>query len=352
MKNNERHIERMERAIELTAPGTTLRAALDMMLAARLGTIVCIGDTDAVLATGDDGFPLNITFTSNRLFELAKMDGAIVIDEDLSTILRANFHLGPPTSCRTSETGMRHRTASRMSMVTDAIIIAVSERRAVIHLYVGGKTFEIRPNGVLMNEANQLLIALQSERAALSRALEQLTHYEFVDYVTLGDVARVLARFQVLHLAANQLQKIFMQLGEEGNVLRMQLEELTRGTSRDFTLTICDYAHNTSEDFAADVIKQLAELPPHELANPQRVGEILGLKTLDEDDTLTPLGLRILERTPAISTEAAQALVSEYGDLTTLISDLENQRSRLHELGVDNVSVLIDSLQRMSGRRL
>lgn len=343
---------RMKRAIELTAPGTALRAALDMILAAHLGTIVCIGDTEAVLATGDDGFPLNIAFSSNRLFELAKMDGAIVIDESLSTILRANFHLGPPTSYVTSETGMRHRTAARMSMVTDALIIAVSERRAVIHLYVGGQAFEIRPNGVLMNEANQLLIALQSERSALSRALEQLTHYEFVDYVTLGDVARVLARFQVLQMAANQLTSIFIQMGEEGNVLRMQLEELTRGTSRDFILTICDYAHNTSEEFAAQVIEQLGQLPAHELANPQRISEILGLDTQDEDDTLTPLGLRILERTPAISTEAAHALVSEYGDLTTLIGDLQNQRGRLRELGVDNVSVLIDSLQRMSGRRL
>ena len=150
--------ERMEEAIRRTAPGTALRNALDMILAGRLGALICIGDTEKVLASGNDGFPLNIAFTANRLFELSKMDGAIVIDEDLTTILRANFHLNPDPSMPTSETGMRHRTAARMSMVTDAMVVSVSERRSHVNIYVRGRSFQLRSAQELGNEVNQLVI--------------------------------------------------------------------------------------------------------------------------------------------------------------------------------------------------
>ena len=136
--------KRMEQAIRLTAPGQPIRTALDMIIAGHLGALICVGDTENVLAAGNDGFPLNISFTSNRLFELSKMDGAIVIDGDLTQILRANFHLNPDPSLATSETGMRHRTAARMSVLTDAIVISVSARRAVVNVYVHGKSYEIR----------------------------------------------------------------------------------------------------------------------------------------------------------------------------------------------------------------
>ena len=132
--------ERIEQAILTTAPGTAVRRALDMIIAGHLGALICVGDTDAVLAAGNDGFPLNISFTANRLFELSKMDGAIVVDRDLTQILRANFHLNPDPSLPTSETGMRHRTAARMSLLTNALVISVSERRQVVNLYINGKS--------------------------------------------------------------------------------------------------------------------------------------------------------------------------------------------------------------------
>lgn len=107
--------KRMEQAIRLTAPGQPIRTALDMIIAGHLGALICVGDTENVLAAGNDGFPLNISFTSNRLFELSKMDGAIVIDGDLTQILRANFHLNPDPSLATSETG--HASPHRRSHV-------------------------------------------------------------------------------------------------------------------------------------------------------------------------------------------------------------------------------------------
>lgn len=170
--------KRMEQAIRLTAPGQPIRTALDMIIAGHLGALICVGDTENVLAAGNDGFPLNISFTSNRLFELSKMDGAIVIDGDLTQILRANFHLNPDPSLATSETGMRHRTAARMSVLTDAIVISVSARRAVVNVYVHGKSYEIQPVTTIMSSVNQLVATLQTTRQSLDRSLLRLTALE------------------------------------------------------------------------------------------------------------------------------------------------------------------------------
>ena len=178
----------MQEAIRLTAPGQPIRTALDMIIAGHLGALICVGDVEHVLGAGNDGFPLNISFTANRLFELSKMDGAIVIDEDLTQILRANFHLNPDPSLVTSETGMRHRTAARMSVLTDAIVISVSSRRAVVNVYVRGKSYELQPVSALMGSVGQLMSTLQTTCTSLDRSLLRLTALELDDYVTLADI--------------------------------------------------------------------------------------------------------------------------------------------------------------------
>ena len=181
----------MDEAIRLTAPGQPIRAALDMIIAGHLGALICVGDVENVLAAGNDGFPLNISFTSNRLFELSKMDGAIVIDGDVTQILRANFHLNPDPSLATSETGMRHRTAARMSVLTDAIVISVSSRRAVVNVYVHGKSYQIQTVPEVMSSVNQLVSTLQTTRTQLDRKLLHLTGLELDDYVTLADITDI-----------------------------------------------------------------------------------------------------------------------------------------------------------------
>ena len=175
--------DRMKEAVRLTAPGQPLRTALDMIIAGHIGALICVGDTEAVLAAGNDGFPLNISFTSNRLFELSKMDGAIVIDGGLNKILRANFHLNPDPALATRETGMRHRTAARMSVLTNATVISVSERRGVVNVYVDGRSYQIQPVTEIMSSVNQLVSTLQTTRSSLDRALLRLTALELDDYV-------------------------------------------------------------------------------------------------------------------------------------------------------------------------
>ncbi|MDO5108242.1 MAG: DNA integrity scanning diadenylate cyclase DisA, partial [Coriobacteriaceae bacterium] len=228
--------ERLANAIRQTAPGTALRTALDMIIAGNLGALICIGDTENVLAAGNDGFKLDISFTANRLFELSKMDGAIVVDKDLTQILRANYHLNPDPTLPTSETGMRHRTAARMSLLTRAIVISVSERRQVITLYVDGRGHQIRPVPVLMSSVNQLLVSMQNTRQQLDRSLLRLTTLELDNYVTLEDVADTLYLFEVLMTEAEGLDRLILQLGVEGRTVRMQRDEFIGDMDDKYTL--------------------------------------------------------------------------------------------------------------------
>ena len=208
--------KRMQEAIRLTAPGQPIRTALDMIIAGHIGALICVGDTERVLASGNDGFPLSISFTSNRLFELCKMDGAIVIDEDLTQILRANFHLNPDPSLATSETGMRHRTAARMSVLTDAIVISVSERRGVVNVYVNGRSYQIKPVGEIMSSVNQLVATLQTTRTSLDRSLLRLTALELDDYVTLADITSIFSSFEIMQQAKIELEACIEELGYPG----------------------------------------------------------------------------------------------------------------------------------------
>ena len=344
--------KRMEKAIRLTAPGQPIRTALDMIIAGHLGALICVGDSENVLAAGNDGFPLNISFTSNRLFELSKMDGAIVIDDDMNQILRANFHLNPDPSLATNETGMRHRTAARMSVLTDAIVISVSARRAVVNVYVKGKSYEIQPVTEVMSSVNQLIATLQTTRSTLDRSLLRLTALELDDYVTLADITDIISSFEIMQQAKAELKSCIVKLGNQGKLVQMQLEQLA-GASMDteYDLMIRDYASESSQDNARRIRERFSEMTAYELSNPKSVAEVLGFDDLDEDSVMTPLGLRTLSRVSVVRDGVAEKIVDEYGSLQALMGDLKKDPDRLGSVGVNNPAILADSLARMHGRK-
>ena len=347
--------QRLTDAIRQTAPGTALRLALDMIIAGHLGALICIGDTDSVLAAGDDGFKLDISFTANRLFELSKMDGAIVVDKDLTRILRANYHLNPDPTLPTSETGMRHRTAARMSLLTRATVISVSERRSVITLYVDGRGHQVRPVSELMASVNQLLVSMQNSRQQLDRSLLRLTTLELDNYVTLEDVADTLYLFEVLMTEAESLDRIILQLGYEGRTIQMQRDEFTGDMDGKYTLMIRDYAANSSDESAKAIRRALHDTNNTKLRSAKYIGELLGYEGKSEDSTIHPLGLRTLSNVSVVRRGMADKIVDEYGSLSGLMDDIEQNPDRhpdrLDDLGVDNPTILADSLYRMWGKR-
>ena len=341
---------RIDEAIRMTAPGTALRHALDMILAGHMGALICVGDEQKVINSGNDGFPLNISFTANRLFELSKMDGAIVVDGRLNQILRANYHLNPDPALPTSETGMRHRTAARMSLLTDALVISVSERRQVIHLFIDGRGIQLKTVQELMGSVNQLIVAMQSTRQALDHRLRRLTTLELENQVTLDDLTEIFYLFEVLTTAGEDLGKIVLALGSEGRTVQMQQEEFLGNLDDEYTLMIRDYAADSSEENAKAIRRALDDTANSQVHKAANIAHLLGYDDIREDTVMTPLGLSTLSNVSVVREGMADKIVDEYGSLQDLIDVIDENPERLEETGVRNPSILADSLYRMWGK--
>lgn len=341
---------RLEEAMRITAPGSALRHALDMIIAGHMGALICVGDVEHVLASGNDGFPLNISFTANRLFELSKMDGAIVIDDALTQILRANYHLNPDPALPTSETGMRHRTAARMSLLTKAMVISVSERRQVVNVFVDGRGYELKTVAELMGSVNQLVLAMQSTRQTLDRRLVRLTTLELENQVTLADLTEVFYLFEVLTTAGEELDRIIVQLGREGRTVQMQREEFLGDLDDEYTLMIRDYAVDSSEENAQAIRKALDDTANSLVHKAANIAHLLGYEDKREDSVMTPLGLRTLNNVSVVREGMADKILDEYGSLQELIDVIDEDPDRLEEAGVSNPAILADSLYRMWGK--
>src|SRR5690242_2994655 len=135
----------MIESLAAVAPGRPLREGLDRILQANMGALIIVGDGPDVLAICSGGFLLDAEFSPQRLSELAKMDGAIILAPDASRIARANVHLVPNPNTPTTETGTRHRTAERVARSLDVMVISVSEDMSIIACYVGDQKHPLEP---------------------------------------------------------------------------------------------------------------------------------------------------------------------------------------------------------------
>lgn len=321
--------EIMAAELRKVAPGTRLRESLDMLLAARSGALIVAGDTSQVDALCNGGFTLEVPFTPQRLFELAKMDGAIVIDGECERILKANVHLVPDSGLPSSETGMRHRTAERVSRQTDALVIAISQRRSVVNLYLQGRRVTLDDVVVLLAKANQAIQALQNYRQRLDEMLERLTLLEFQDLVTLGDVAEVLGRFEMMRRVQREVALYTMQLGTEGRLVRMQSDELAAGVSEQYALVVRDYADDPAPRHVATVRERLADLPHDRLLEPESIAHELGL-TISEhaEQHLRARGYRALAQIPMLPGSVVGRIVDRFSNLSEIaaatVADLDS----------------------------
>ncbi len=339
----------LDAALAKVAPGTPLYEALEMMLAAHTGALICIGDVENVLALGNGGFKINTAFTPQRAFELAKMDGAIIVDEDISTIVRANFHLNPDPEIPTFETGMRHRTAARTSSQTEALVISASQRRSVVNVYINGEGATLDSNEILMGKANQGILALENSRNTLDKSTVRLTMLELEDLATLGDVTRTIARYQNLMLTSAQVSRYIRYLGVNGDLPKMQHDEIMQGADEQFTLTIRDYASDASLLAAAETREELAHLTRDDLADGGRVAEVLGFeRSMSDEDHVQPRGFRVMSRISMLSDAAALRIVEEYGSLSAIIDGFkEAGSSGLDDLDIQNATGVIASLSQL-----
>jgi diadenylate cyclase len=339
---------RLVRALEMVAPGTALREGIDNIVHARTGGLIVIGDADELAFLFSGGIKLEIDYSPAFLYQLAKMDGAIVLNANATKIIHANVQLTPDPTILTLETGTRHRTAERASKQTDALVVAVSERREVVSLYVDGFKYILEDIPVVLAKANQALATLDKYRSRLDQVSTRLTALEFEGGATLHDVLTVLQRAELVTRMAVEIERYIVELGTEGRLIEMQLDETMVGVSADKAALVHDYlAEDTDENFAT-AFDQLVRLPHQDLLDFGRLAELLGhdrkVNTLDYP--VSPRGIRILGRIPRLPKLVVQRIVSEFGGLEELLAATDGELETVDGVGEIRAKDIREGLRR------
>src|ERR671923_2627309 len=256
---------RLVKALEMVAPGTPVREGIDNIVHARTGGLIVIGDPDELAFLFSGGIKLDIDYTPAILYQLAKMDGAIALNGNATKIAWANVQLMPDPTILSSETGTRHRTAERVSKQTDALVIAVSQRRQVVSLYVDGAKYILQDIPAVLAKANQGLATLDKYRSRLDSVSTRLTQLEFEGGAVLYDVLSVLQRAELVTRMAAEVERYIIELGSEGRLIEMQLEETVVGVMAERAALIRDYSTVDSEEVLERTLGELAALPHQEL---------------------------------------------------------------------------------------
>src|SRR5687767_11784435 len=317
-------------ALAAVAPGRPLREGLDRILQANKGALIVVGDGPEVLNICSGGFLLDAAFSPQRLSELAKMDGAIILASDASRIARANVHLVPNPNVPTSETGTRHRTAERVARSIDVPVISVSEDMAIIAVYVGDKKHPLETIPRLLTRANQALQTLERYRNRLDAVSSSLSALEVEDLVTVRDVVNVLQRTEMVSRIADEIAGDIVELGVDGRLVSLQLDELMGQVEDDRRMVILDYFHEESGWHIDQAMAALDDLGTEELLDLKAVGAALHLpgSALDLDAHVEPQGWRLLSRLPRLPESVVARIVDRFGSLQKImratIDDLDD----------------------------
>lgn len=300
--------------LKMIAPGTPIRDGLDNILKAKTGGLIVIGDSKEVLEIVDGGFGINQDYTPSRLYELAKMDGAIILSSDLKKILYANAQLIPSSDISTNETGTRHRTAERTAKQTGELVISISQRRNIITIFKGNYRYVLEDTARVITKANQALQTVEKYKKVFDRKLSLLTEYEFNDIVTLENVVIAIQRAEMVMKIVEEVQKEIYELGEEGRLVEMQLEELVGGLEKEELLIIKDYIAPGKKRTCERVLEEIRNSSQDDFMKPQLIVKLLGYDIFDNYDEVAvyPKGYRILNRIPRMPSNIVDNLVKSF----------------------------------------
>jgi len=320
-------------ALRIVAPGTVLREGIDNILRAKTGGLLVIGD-ERVKDIVEGGFEINSPLTAAKIYELAKMDGAIILDERAENIWKANAQLVPQGGLASEETGIRHRIAERVARQTGVTVISISQRRSLITVYKGAVKYIMPEIGVVLTKANQAIQTLEKYRSVLEKTLVNLTISEFEDTVSLLDVAKAIQRVEMTKWIAGEIDLYLAQLGTEGLLVNMQLEELRTNICENENLLLLDYT-NGDEKNLAQLIKSLGSLDGQEFLELPAITKILGygnsLGTLDL--VVNPRGYRVLSKLPRLPFSVVENVVHYFGRLQNILNASLEELDQVEGIG-------------------
>ncbi|MFM7693931.1 MAG: DNA integrity scanning diadenylate cyclase DisA [Actinomycetota bacterium] len=342
---------RLIEALELLAPGTELRLGIDDIIKGHLGALLVIAEPDEIAPLCSGGLELDIPFSAAMVYEVAKMDGAIVVDRGLDRILRANVQLMPDAELPTSETGTRHRTAERVARQTAAIVVAISQERDTVNVYTGGSRYQLDAIPELLTKATQGLATLQGHREQLERGADDLTIQELRGEVAIDDVLNVLQRAEMAARMIDEITRNVAELGLDGRLVAMQLAELSEGVVEERLAIIRDYRSDDATGGPQEVLDRLAALRYSELVVLACVRRAMGFADGAEPDP-RPRGYRALARIPALTDDEADRVVAAFPTYAALMHATLRELQAVDGLPPARAGEVQHGLRRLQDRHL
>ena len=335
--------------LKLIAPGTPIRDGLENILRAKTGALLLITDNnDVIKEIVDGGFVINEDYTSSKLYELAKMDGAIVLSGDMKKILYANAQLIPEHEIQTTETGTRHRTAERTAKQTGELVISISQRRNIITVFKGNDRYVLEDTDVVLNKANQAIQTLEKYKKVFDNKLNILNEYEFNDIVTLQNVVLAIQRAEMVMRIVEEIQRQIYELGDDGRLVKMQLDELIGGLEKEEALIIKDYVVKKKKS-PDKILEELKDLEYEELLKESSIAKLLGYEYFDNYDEVAvyPKGYRILSKVPRMPNNIVENLVDSFKSFQHILAADIESLDEVDGIGEVRARTIKQSLKRM-----
>lgn len=341
--------EMIANVLAMIAPGTQLREGLDNILGAKTGALIVIGEYEDIRTLCDGGFSIQSEFSPASLYELAKMDGAIILSEDAKRILFANTQLVPDSSIISKETGIRHRTAERTAKQTGKTVIAISQRRNIISVYKGNLRYTLKDISVILTKANQALQTLEKYTSVFHQSLTNLSALEFEELVTLEEVALVFQRLEMVLRVKSEILKYIHELGSEGRLLRMQLDELVNDIEGEAYMLMKDYLREGDSRSPEEVLSALKFLSSEELLDHQHIIKLLGHSVGNDtlEEAVNPRGYRILHKIPRLPFAIVQNLVYHFHTLSKVVLASIEELDEVDGIGEIRARAIKEGLKRI-----
>nr|WP_298323596.1 DNA integrity scanning diadenylate cyclase DisA [Haloactinopolyspora sp.] len=344
---------KLRQALAAVAPGTALREGLERILRGRTGALVVLGHDKRIEQMSTGGFDLDVEFSATRLRELAKMDGAIVVDSDCTRILAAATQLVPDPSIPTTESGTRHRTAERVAKQTGFPVISVSQSMRIVAIYVDDIRYVLEDAGQILSRANQALATLERYKLRLDEVSGTLSALEIEDLVTVRDVVAVAQRLEMVRRISVEIDGYVVELGTDGRLLSLQLDELVAGVDVDRELVIRDYLPAPSGNRGrtlSEAIHDLDNLSGVELLDLGSVARTLGFPGGGEqlDAAVSPRGFRLLARVPRLPDSVIERLVNHFGGLQKLLAASVDDLQAVDGVGENRARSVREGLSRLA----
>ncbi|PRO64634.1 DNA integrity scanning diadenylate cyclase DisA [Alkalicoccus urumqiensis] len=338
----------IQEVLRLVAPGTKLREGIDNVLRANTGGLIVLGYNNEMMNIVDGGFFINTDFSPAYLYELAKMDGAIILSEDGSRILYANTQLVPENTIESTETGIRHRTAQRVARQTGNLVISISQRRNVITLYQGEYRYSLKDIGVILTKANQAIQTLEKYQSVLDQSITNLGALEFEELVTFQEVSQVMHRIEMVLRIKSEILNYVNELGDEGRLISMQLEELVMNTEQEARLLVKDYMYEADHS-PGEMLKKLKRLSNEELLEDNVIVKLLGYSRITNlaEYGVSPRGYRILSKIPRIPIRVIDNLVDRFGELQHITRASIEELDDVDGIGEARAKKIKDGLTRI-----